>query len=79
MLAAGVPKLRDEASAFAFDRLRGSLEAILVFGLVARHGRGLAERRGIDRNDFGDDQSGAALGALRQEIDPAIGDAIARA
>lgn len=79
MLAAWVPELRDEARALAFDRLCGSFEAILVFGLVAGHGRGLAERRGIDRNDLSDDQSGAAFGALRQEIDPAIGDAVARA
>ena len=44
--------------------------------LVAGHCRRLAQSRGIDRDDFGDDHSGAALGAFREEADPSVGDAV---
>ncbi len=79
LLAAGMPELRDQAGTFAFDGIRGTLEPVVVLALVAGHRRRLAQCRGIDRDDFGDDHSGAALGALGEEADPSIGDAVSGA
>ena len=79
LLASRMPELRDEARARALDRFRGALEAVLVFRLVAGDDRAVRERGRIDRDDLGDDHAGAALGALGEEIDPALGHAMARA
>ena len=76
LLAAGMPELSNQAGPFAFDGIRGTLEPVVVLALVASHGRCLAQCRGIDRDDFGNDHSGAALGAFCEEADPSIGDAV---
>ena len=49
---------------------------VFVLALVSGHRRCLAQRRRIDRDDFGNDHSGAALSAFSKEADPSIGDAV---
>ena len=79
LLASRMPELRDKAGSRALDRFRRALEAILVFRLIAGDDRAMRERGRIDRDHLGDDHAGAALGALGEEIDPALGHPMARA
>ena len=78
LLAPRVPELADEARARALDRRRGALEALLVGLVVAGDDCAMRERRRIDGDHLADDRPAATLGALGQEVDPALGDAMAR-
>ncbi len=79
LLPPGMPQLTNKAGALAFDFCGSCLEGVLVPAVESSDDRTLRQRRRVYRQDFGDDHARAALGALSQEIDPARGNAIARA
>jgi hypothetical protein len=71
-----MPELADEAGAGAFDGRRRALEPVLVGGVIAGDDGAMGERRRVHRDDLGDDHARAAFGALREKVDPPLGDAM---
>ncbi len=76
LLAARMPELPHEAAARLIDQRRRSAKPGLVRVVVPGDDGAVGQGLRIDRDDLGDQESRPTAGARRQEVDPAIRDAM---